>query len=82
MGRSLNQAQQTGTRINVRTARATTAVTFPPGSRTGLRLRLLGQGLADGERRFGDCFVRIEMNLPEALPVSQAQEHRVLSAQA
>jgi len=56
-----------GTKVDVRTARGLATVTVPPGSRSGKRLRLRGQGFDDGQGGRGDCLVRIEMDLPAKL---------------
>ena len=62
-----------GAKVDVRTARGVATVTVPAGSRTGTRLRLRGQGLAlagrgkGGKVAHGDCFVRLEMDLPAQL---------------
>jgi len=60
-----------GTKVDVRTARGVVALTIPPDSRAGKRLRLRGQGMADGKGGHGDCFARIEMNLPTELTERQ-----------
>lgn len=56
-----------GTRVDVRTARGTATVTVPPKTRSGRRLRLRGQGFADGRGGHGDAYVRLELDLPEVL---------------
>lgn len=72
-----------GTSVHVRTARGTVAVTIPPGTRNGHRLRLRGQGLADDTGGAGDCFVRVEMDLPEGLsPRQQALLRELAEASA
>lgn len=63
----------TGGKVDVRTARGVVSVTIPAGTRTGKRLRLRGQGLADGKGGYGDCIVRIEIDLPENLTPRQAE---------
>lgn len=56
-----------GTRVDVRTARGTATVSIPAGTRSGRRLRLRGQGLADGRGGHGDAWVRVELDLPASL---------------
>ena len=56
-----------GTRADVRTARGTASVAIPPDTRSGRRLRLRGQGFADGHGAHGDAWVRIELDLPASL---------------
>jgi curved DNA-binding protein len=66
---------QAGTKVDVRTARGNVSLGIPPGSRTGRRLRLRGQGFPVGSGASGasgDCIARIEMDLPPDL--SQRQE--------
>lgn len=60
-----------GAKVDVRTARGVVTVTIPPASRSGRRLRLRGQGFPDGKGGFGDCYVRIEMDLPKELDQEQ-----------
>lgn len=67
-----------GTRLDVRTARGTVTVSVPPGSRSGTRMRLRGQGFADGKGGHGDAYVRIELDLPAELSERQAQLLREL----
>ena len=65
-----------GAKVDVRTARGVVTVTVPPDARTGKRLRLRGQGFADGKGGHGDCHVRIELDLPAQL---SAEQRRLLS---
>lgn len=67
-----------GAKVDVRTARGVVTVTIPPGSRTGKRLRLRGQGLASGKGGHGDCFVRLELDLPAQLTERQRELLREL----
>ena len=62
-----------GTRVDVRTPRGVATVTIPADSRSGLRLRLRGQGFADGDGGFGNFFVRVEIDLPEKLSARQKE---------
>lgn len=73
---------QAGTKVDVRTGRGMVTVTIPPKSRTGNRLRLRGQGLADGSGEHRDCFVRIEMDLPRTLSERQEELMRELALNA
>jgi len=58
---------EAGAKVDVRTARGVATVTVPAASRNGKRLRLRGQGLADGRGGHGDCIVRLEIDLPAEL---------------
>ncbi len=60
-----------GTKVDVPTARGTVTVSIPPGTRSGRRLRLRGQGLADGHGGHGDAYVRVELDLPAHLDARQ-----------
>jgi DnaJ-class molecular chaperone len=60
-----------GTKVDVPTARGTVTVTIPPGTRSGRRLRLRGQGLADGRGGHADAYVRVELDLPAQLDARQ-----------
>lgn len=57
-----------GTKIEVPTLGGTTVVTVPPGTSSGSKLRLRGQGLRD-ERKgtTGDLFVQIKVEIPRKL---------------
>ena len=72
----------TGGKVDVRTARGVVTLSIPPGSRAGNRLRLRGQGLADGKGVHGDCVARLEMNLPATLTERQAELLRALGSEA
>ena len=63
----------TGAKLDVRTARGTVALKIPPGSRTGTRLRLRGQGLARKQGGPGDCYARLVLDLPAKLTARQAE---------
>ncbi|MEZ6018359.1 MAG: DnaJ domain-containing protein [Planctomycetota bacterium] len=67
-----------GTSIDVRTARGTVTVKVPPGSRSGRRLRLGGQGLAKAGGGHGDFYVKLELDLPRDLSARQKELLREL----
>lgn len=71
-----------GGRVDVRTARGTAAVKVPPGSRSGRRLRLGGQGLAKADGGHGDLYVRLELDLPRELTPRQKELLRELGEAA
>ena len=62
-----------GSKVDVRTARGVVSLSIPPGSRTGKRLRLAGQGLGRKKGETGDMYVRLEMDLPESLSPEQKE---------
>jgi DnaJ-class molecular chaperone len=54
-----------GAKIEVETVSGPVAVSIPPGSNTGLQLRLKGRGIApEGAAEAGDQYVRLELVLP------------------
>ena len=56
-----------GSRIRVRTVDGKHVVLrVPPGTQSGTRFRIKGQGIQKGEQR-GDQFVRVEVRVPEKL---------------
>lgn len=62
-----------GTRVDVRTGQGTVSLKVPPGSRTGRRLRLRGQGLARSGGSVGDLEVVLEIDLPSVLNERQIE---------
>jgi len=68
-----------GTKVDVRTARGTVAVTVPPGTHARSRLRVRGHGLADGRGGRGDFHVVVEIDLPATLTERQQRLLRELA---
>lgn len=64
---------EAGGTVDVRTARGTVALKIPPGTRSGRRLRLRGQGLALPGGGQGDCIARVELDLPATLTPLQRE---------
>jgi molecular chaperone DnaJ len=64
----INIAQATlGSRIRVRTVEGKQVVLkVPPGTQSGTRFRVRGQGIEKGGRR-GDQYVRVEVKVPDQL---------------
>jgi len=62
-----------GVKVDVRTVDGVVTVTIPPGTRSGLRLRLRGKGLPDGHSGRGDFYVVVRYALPEELTDRQRQ---------
>jgi curved DNA-binding protein len=73
---------EAGTKVDVRTGRGLVTATVPPGSRSGKRLRLRGQGLATAGGGRGDCLVRLELDLPPELTPRQRELLRELGESA
>jgi len=63
----------TGTRVEVRTPRGTATVSVPAETRAGARLRLRGQGFADGAGGKGDFHVVVRLALPARLTPRQRE---------
>jgi DnaJ-class molecular chaperone len=56
-----------GGRIEVRVSDKTLSVKVPPGSRSGQKLRLKGQGLSDGKGRQGDLLIEMTIQNPKVI---------------
>lgn len=69
---------EAGAKVDVRTPRGKVTVTIPAQSRSGKRLRLRGQGFARSAGSSGDCYVRIELDLPSQLNDEQLRLLREL----
>lgn len=62
-----------GSRIRVRTVDGKHVVLrVPPGTQSGTRFRIKGQGIQKGEQR-GDQFVRVEVRVPEKLDTEEEE---------
>ncbi|GJM23282.1 MAG: molecular chaperone DnaJ [Planctomycetota bacterium] len=71
---------ESGTQLELRTARGEVSVNVPAGARAGQRLRLRGQGFARAGGEHGDCFARVELDLPRTLSDRQRELLRELAA--
>ena len=60
-----------GTKVDVRTPQGTATVSLPAGSNAGSKLRLRGQGLADGHGGRGDFILVVCLALPRNLSTEQ-----------
>jgi curved DNA-binding protein len=56
-----------GATVEMPTLTATTRVTVPPGSSSGRRLRLRGEGMPDGRGGNGDLYAVVEIEVPKKL---------------
>jgi molecular chaperone DnaJ len=71
-----------GSRIRVRTVDGKkVALRIPPGTQTGTRFRISGQGVEKGGRR-GDQYVQVRIELPDELTVEQQQLMREFATAA
>ena len=59
-----------GCKVNVKTLTKTVALTVPPGTQPGTRMRLKGQGLAVTGSQ-GDLYVEIKVEIPKTLTEEQ-----------
>lgn len=67
-----------GTKLPVQTPRGSLAITIPPGSSSGRRLRLRGQGLERATGEAGDLLVQIMIAVPEKLTPEQREAYEKL----
>ena len=56
-----------GAKVDVPTPAATVALTIPPGSSSGRRLRLKGQGVKARDGSSGDLIVVLQIQIPEKI---------------
>jgi DnaJ-class molecular chaperone len=79
----LNVAQaMLGTKIKVKTLDGRRVVLHvPPGTQHGQRFRIAGQGIEKNRRR-GDQFVEVQVEIPENLTPEQAAAARAFAEQA
>ncbi len=68
-----------GGRIEVRVSDKTLSVKIPPGSQSGQKLRLRGQGLADGKGNTGDLVIELTIQNPKALTPEMKRLYEKLS---
>ena len=59
-----------GTKVEVKTLTKTVSLNLKPGTQPGTLMRLKGLGLSVGDKH-GDCYVRIEVTIPETLTSEQ-----------
>lgn len=71
-----------GTRADVRTTQGTASVSLPAETAAGKRLRLRGQGLADGAGGRGDLYAVVRLVLPAQLSERQRELLRELGGRA
>jgi molecular chaperone DnaJ len=79
----INLAQAVlGSRIKVKTVDGQSVVLrIPPGTQSGTRFRIKGQGVEKGGRR-GDQYVKVEVGVPEALSDEQRKQFEDFAAAA
>ncbi|MEZ6090954.1 MAG: J domain-containing protein [Pirellulaceae bacterium] len=69
-----------GTKVDVPTPGGTIALTIPPASSEGKRLRIKGQGVRDSKGDAGDLFVEIQIKLPQHIDEQSEQLIRDFAA--
>jgi DnaJ-class molecular chaperone len=62
-----------GAKVDIPTPRGTITLTVPPGSSSGRRLRLKGQGVGQREGSAGDLIVVLQIQMPETLDEESKQ---------
>ena len=79
----VNIAQATlGSKMQLRTLDGTkVALRIPPGTSSGRRLRVRGQGIVKGEQR-GDMIVELRVTVPEKLDEEQQDKMRAFAEAA
>jgi molecular chaperone DnaJ len=79
----INIAQATlGSRIRVRTVEGRrVALRIPPGTQSGTRFRIPGQGVQKGANR-GDQYVQVKVEVPEGLTEPQREQMRAFAEMA
>jgi molecular chaperone DnaJ len=71
-----------GSRIRVRTVDdRKVALRIPPGTQSGTRFRIAGQGIEKGDRR-GDQYVQVRVEVPENLSPEQEKLAKEFAASA
>ena len=63
-----------GAKIEVPTPHGTVSVTIPPGTSSGKKLRLRGQGVKPASGEPGDLYAEIQIVLPDSLSDAQRQQ--------
>ncbi len=71
-----------GTRAEVRTPKGVATLTVPAETRAGAKLRLRGQGLADGKGGRGDLIAVVRFALPAQLTAKQKELLRALAGRS
>ncbi len=68
-----------GAKIDVPTAAGTIALTIPPMSSSGKKLRIKGQGLKSANGVVGDMLVELQIKLPEQISVEVREQLQLLA---
>jgi DnaJ-class molecular chaperone len=63
-----------GAKIDVPTPRGTLTVSVPPGTSSGKKLRLKGQGVQPDGKPAGDLYVELQIVMPEGLSEEEQQQ--------
>ena len=70
-----------GAKIDLPTPHGTLAISIPPGSSSGKKLRLKGQGVAPLRGTAGDLIVELQVKLPESYSEASQQAIEALQDQ-
>ncbi len=69
-----------GATVDVPTPNGTVALKIPPGSNSGRRLRIQGQGVLSPNESPGDLFVELQIKLPESFSDAEAPSAQIRQA--
>jgi curved DNA-binding protein len=69
-----------GAPVDVPTLDGTTRVKVPPGSSTGRKLRLRGQGMPGGSQPAGDLYATLKVEVPKQLDDEERELFERLAA--
>jgi DnaJ-class molecular chaperone len=63
-----------GAKVDVLTPGGTVTLTIPPGSQSGKRLRVKGQGVRSASGTAGDLYIELQIKIPTQLPEDAIQK--------
>lgn len=69
-----------GAKIDVPTPHGTIALTVPPGTSSGSKLRVTGQGVKDASGSAGDLFAEVQIILPKAISAEDKKQLTEIAA--
>ncbi|GIW99473.1 MAG: molecular chaperone DnaJ [Pirellulaceae bacterium] len=69
-----------GAKVDIPTPRGTVSLKIPPGSSSGRRLRIPGQGIAPPGKTPGDLFVELQIKVPDAMQDPENVDEQIRAA--
>jgi DnaJ-class molecular chaperone len=70
-----------GAKVDVPTPGGTVTLTIPPGSQSGKRLRVKGQGVRSSSGTAGDLYIELQIKVPTNLSEDSIQRLQALDTQ-